>query len=146
MNQLIQQFFVGVSYCGAAKLQLRIKWKHMMIQPRDFSHSWVVDSFPLRLFSFTSLLAHLSLSLPSVRDGIPAAGDFLLPEPRRSDRVRGHLPARLVRGFKSGKRSSQPRICYFTNFAKTQGIQKTWTVSSAEACVLLTDIVHHQYM
>lgn len=118
----------------------------MMIQPRDFSESWVMDSFPFLLFFFTSLLAHFSLSLSPVRDGIPAAGDLLLPEPRRGDRVRCHLPARLVRGFKSGKRSSEPLVWYFTNFAKTQGIQETGTVSSAEACVLLTDIIHHQYM
>lgn len=120
-----------------------------MIQPRDFSQSWVVNSFPLLLFSSAPPSAQLlsfSPSLPSVRDGITAAGDFLLPEPRRSDRVRGLLPARPVRGFNPGKRRSQPPVCSFTNSAQAQRIQETRAVSSAEARVLLADPAHHQHM
>lgn len=91
-------------------------------------------------FSFSALL------FPSVHHGISADGDFLLPEPRRGDRVCGHFSARLIRRFKSGKRGFKPLIRYFTNSTKTQRIQKTRAVSSAKACVLLADIVHHQYM
>ena len=106
------------------------------------SLSLSLSFFPFFLSLSPSLL--LPLSLPPVRDGIPAAGDLLLPEPGRGHGVRGHLPAGAVRGAERGERRSQPLVRRPASFAKAQGLQETGTVSPAEARVLLTDIVHYQ--
>lgn len=128
-----------------------------MIQPRDLSRraaSWT-QSFPFSFpFPFFFLLRTPSSPLPPsppphrpvVRDGLPAAGDVLLPEPGRCHGVRSLLPARPVRGSESGQRRSEPHVRCSAGSAEAQRIQETRTVPSAEARLLLQNIVHHQYM
>jgi len=121
----------------------------MMIRPRDFSVGSIrLNHLPSFCFVlFFVLLPRAGLSLPSpVRHGLPPAGDVLLPEQRRGDRVRGLLPAGAVRGPGPGQRGAQPPVRCFTNCAKAQRIQKTRTVPAAEARVLLADPLHHQWL
>lgn len=138
------------------------------MEAHDDSTPWLLrvgsctQTFPLLLlvFLFLSLdtVAHFFLSYPllspflslllppPVGHGFPPAGDFLLPEPRRSHGVCGHLPAGPVQRVDSGQRGAQPPVRHFTTAAQTQRIQETGTVPSASARVLLPDIVHHQCM
>lgn len=82
--------------------------------------------------------------LPPVRHGFPPAGDVLLPEPRRGDRVCGQLPAAALRGADSGQRGSQPFILRFATSAQAERIPEAGPVPAAEARVLLPDPLHHQ--
>lgn len=84
--------------------------------------------------------------LPPVRHGFAPAGDLLLPEPRRGDRVCGQLPAAAVRSADSGQRGSQPFILRLATSAQAERIPEAGPVPAAEARVLLPDPLHHQHL
>lgn len=111
--------------------------------------AYPIASSLLSLFSLDTV-THFSLPssfpprLPPVRHGFPPAGDVLLPEPRRGDRVCGQLPAAALRGADSGQRGSQPVILRFATSAQAERIPEAGPVPAAEARVLLPDPLHHQ--